>query len=45
MKSDNTKEIVIDKDDGIRYNVTKEKLSKLKPSFKREGISTGGNSS
>ena len=27
------------------YNVTKENLGKLKPSFKRDGLSTGGNSS
>merc|ERR1711976_464690 len=32
-------------DDGIRENTTYEKLSKLKPAFKRNGLSTGGNSS
>ncbi len=41
----NTKKILVDKDDGIRGDTTVEGLSKLKPSFKRDGKSTGGNSS
>lgn len=41
-----TKEILFDTDEGIRYNATKENLSKLRPIFVREGGSvTAGNSS
>lgn len=41
-----TKEILFDTDEGIRYNATKENLSKLRPVFVREGGSvTAGNSS
>jgi len=39
------KEIVVSKDDGIRKDTSLEGLSKLKPSFKKDGSSTAGNSS
>ena len=35
----------VHKDDGIRPNTTLEKLAKLRPSFKKNGLSTPGNSS
>ncbi|RLF42223.1 MAG: acetyl-CoA C-acyltransferase [Thermoplasmata archaeon] len=37
--------IVFDKDEGIRPDTTKEKLGKLKPFFKEDGIITAGNAS
>jgi acetyl-CoA acyltransferase 1 len=37
--------ILVDKDDGIRKETTFESLQKLKPSFKKGGSSTAGNSS
>jgi acetyl-CoA acyltransferase 1 len=40
-----TKNVVIDKDDGIRPGTTYQNLAKLKPSFKENGTSTAGNSS
>lgn len=41
-----TKEIVFEKDEGIRFNVNMKSLTKLKPIFVREGGSvTAGNSS
>lgn len=44
-KTKEEKEMVIEHDDGIRENTSLEKLSKLRPAFKRDGLSTGGNSS
>jgi acetyl-CoA acyltransferase 1 len=38
-------EIFVDKDDGIRKETTFESLQKLKPAFKKGGVSTAGNSS
>lgn len=38
-------EIFVDKDDGIRKETTFASLQKLKPSFKKDGSSTAGNSS
>ncbi len=35
----------MDSDDGIRGETTLQGLAKLKPAFKRDGKSTGGNSS
>ncbi|RCK67112.1 3-ketoacyl-CoA thiolase B, peroxisomal [Candida viswanathii] len=37
--------VTVSKDDGIRGGVTKEKLAKIKPAFKDDGVSTAGNSS
>jgi len=37
--------IVIDKDEGIRADTTLEKLEKLPPAFKKDGIVTAGNAS
>lgn len=37
--------VVFDKDEGIRSDTTKEKLGKLKPFFKKDGIITAGNAS
>ena len=38
-------EVTVTKDGGIRAGTTAEQLSKLKPSFGKDGISTAGNSS
>jgi acetyl-CoA acyltransferase 1 len=47
IKNENgeTKNIVVDSDDGIRPGTTYQNLAKLKPSFKQNGTSTAGNSS
>ncbi|KAI9735846.1 MAG: hypothetical protein M1834_001311 [Cirrosporium novae-zelandiae] len=37
--------VLVDKDDGIRHNVSVEKMGTLKPVFKPDGRSTAGNSS
>jgi len=37
--------IIFDKDEGIRPGSTKEKLAKLKPFFKKDGVVTAGNAS
>jgi len=37
--------IMFDRDEGIRPDTTKEKLGKLKPFFKKDGIITAGNAS
>ncbi len=37
--------IIFDKDEGIRANTTLEKLAKLPPFFKKEGVVTAGNAS
>ena len=39
------KEVTIDKDDGIRHDISVEKMAKLKPAFAKDGSSTAGNSS
>ncbi|KAK4225733.1 Thiolase, N-terminal domain-containing protein [Podospora fimiseda] len=39
------KEVLVERDDGIRKGVDVEKLAKLKPAFKEDGKSTAGNSS
>jgi len=44
MKKEKKKNIIVDKDDGMR-STTYETLSKLKPAFKENGCSTAGNSS
>lgn len=44
-KDGETKEIVVDKDEGPRPGTTAEKLSKLKPAFFAEGSTTAGNAS
>ena len=44
-KEGNLKEIVVDKDEGIREQATMESLGKLKASFKQGGTTTAGNSS
>ncbi len=43
-KEGKSKEIIVDKDEGIR-ETTLESLNKLKPAFSKDGASTGGNSS
>ena len=40
-----TKDVVVDKDDGIRHDASVEKMAKLKPAFAKDGTSTAGNSS
>jgi len=44
-KQGNTQKVTLSKDNGIRPGTTAEKLGRLKPSFKKTGISTAGNSS
>lgn len=44
-KTGEDKEIVVDKDDGIREGITPESLSKLKPAFDEEGTIHAGNAS
>ena len=45
-KDGNEKEVVVDRDDGIREDTTLEGLKKLKPAFKKDGgTTTAGNSS
>ncbi|KAJ5553177.1 hypothetical protein N7494_002555 [Penicillium frequentans] len=39
------KEITVSQDDGIRHNISAEKMGTLKPAFKPDGASTAGNSS
>ena len=39
------KEVTISKDDGIRHEISIEKMAKLKPAFAQSGSSTAGNSS
>lgn len=45
-KTDETREITVDADDGIRYGTTFESLSKIRAAFPQwGGITTGGNAS
>ena len=44
-KTQEPKEIVVAADDGIRDGVTAESLSKLKPSFRKDGTTHAGNAS
>ena len=44
-KDDNEKEIVVDRDDGVRPQTTMQSLAKLKGAFKKGGTTTAGNSS
>lgn len=44
-KTGTPKEVVVDKDDGIRHNASVESMAKLKPVFAKDGFSTAGNSS
>ncbi|CAG8534498.1 4268_t:CDS:2 [Ambispora gerdemannii] len=44
-KSGEEKEIIVDKDDGIRKGTTVEVLAKLKPAFAENGTTTAGSSS
>ncbi|MGA1821451.1 MAG: thiolase family protein [Thermoplasmatota archaeon] len=37
--------IIFDKDEGIRYDASKEGMAKLKPFFKEDGVVTAGNAS
>jgi acetyl-CoA acyltransferase 1 len=39
------KEITVSKDDGIRHDISTEKMAKLKPVFQENGTTTAGNSS
>ena len=41
----NEKEVLVDKDDGVRAETTLEGLAKLKPAFRKDGTTTAGNSS
>lgn len=44
-KTAEPKQVVVDKDDGIRHDISVEKMAKLKPVFAKDGFSTAGNSS
>jgi acetyl-CoA acyltransferase 1 len=44
-KTGETREIVVDRDDGIRAGVTAESLGKIKPSFAKDGSIHAGNAS
>ncbi len=44
-KTGEEKQLVVDKDDGVRANLTTQQLSGLKPVFKKGGSTTAGNSS
>ncbi|KAL1841870.1 hypothetical protein VTJ49DRAFT_6469 [Mycothermus thermophilus] len=44
-KSGETKEVVVDKDDGIRDGVTVESLGKIRPAFAKDGSIHAGNAS
>lgn len=44
-KTNETKTITVDKDDGIRPNITVESLSKIKPAFAKDGSIHAGNAS
>jgi acetyl-CoA acyltransferase 1 len=44
-KDGKVKEVVISQDDGIRKDASIQMLSKLKPAFKKDGVTTAGNSS
>ena len=44
-KEGEEKEVIVDREDGIRPNISVEKLGKLKPVFKKGGTTTAGNSS
>ncbi|KAK7444360.1 3-ketoacyl-CoA thiolase with broad chain length specificity [Stygiomarasmius scandens] len=44
-KTEQEKEVVVDKDDGVREGVTKESLGKLKPAFSKTGSTHAGNAS
>jgi acetyl-CoA acyltransferase 1 len=39
------KQVTVSKDDGIRHEISVEKMAKLKPAFAKDGASTAGNSS
>lgn len=45
IKQKKSDPIIFDKDEGIREDTTVEKLSKLKPFFKENGVVTAGNAS
>jgi acetyl-CoA acyltransferase 1 len=44
-KSGETKEVVVDKDDGVRPGITAESLGKIKPAFAKDGSIHAGNAS
>lgn len=44
-KEGNEKEVLVDRDDGVRPQTTLASLAKLKPAFKKGGSTTAGNSS
>ena len=39
------KDVTVSKDDGVRHNISAEKMATLKPAFAADGSSTAGNSS
>ncbi|KAL0571168.1 3-ketoacyl-CoA thiolase with broad chain length specificity [Marasmius crinis-equi] len=44
-KTEAERQVVVDKDDGVRDGVTKESLAKLKPAFAKDGSTHAGNAS
>ncbi|EDR02871.1 3-ketoacyl-CoA thiolase [Laccaria bicolor S238N-H82] len=44
-KTEEVKEVLVSEDDGIREGVTAESLAKIKPAFKKDGVTHAGNAS
>jgi acetyl-CoA acyltransferase 1 len=44
-KTEEVKEVLVNEDDGIRDGVTAESLAKIKPAFKKDGVTHAGNAS
>nr|AAK26619.1 acetyl-CoA acetyl transferase [Laccaria bicolor]AAK26620.1 acetyl-CoA acetyl transferase [Laccaria bicolor] len=44
-KTEEVKEVLVNEDDGIREGVTAESLAKIKPAFKKDGVTHAGNAS
>ncbi len=45
VKNNGQMPVTVEKDEGIRYDTSREKLASLKPAFKPDGLITAGNSS
>lgn len=45
LKTDEEKEVIVDRDDGVRPGITVESLGKIRPAFDKEGTIHAGNAS
>ncbi|RKU49241.1 3-ketoacyl-CoA thiolase with broad chain length specificity [Coniochaeta pulveracea] len=45
LKTDEEKEVIVDRDDGVRPGITVESLAKIRPAFDKEGTIHAGNAS